>query len=359
MKSLGGRVRKEHILTLGFLLILLCLIYLIEEGYLFDSYFSRIIKLSVTYAIAAISMNLINGMTGQFSLGQAGFMAVGAYITGLLIIPPDSKQLQFFITPIAPWVRDLHAPFIVAIIIGGIFAAFFAFLIGFPVLRLKSDYLAIATLGFSEIIRVTAVNAPSITNSSLGLKNIPPIANLWWCIGTLAVIAYLVLKLMKTTHGRSFKAIRDDETAAEAIGINLFKQKLTSFIISGFIAGISGGLLASVVGVITPPYFKFTLANEILLIVVLGGMGSITGSIVAATALTAGREFLRILDDGFSLGPLTVKGVPGMRMLVFSVLLMVVVLFFNEGFFGAKEFSWKGLGSIFKKLKIPRKELKK
>ncbi len=334
---------RNRILTAVTAVIFLAILILADQGIILDSYGVRIIRLCGVYTIAALSMTLINGLTGQFSLGQAGFMAIGAYTTSLLIIAPDVKEQMYYVTPILGWVRDMHAPFLPAIIIGGLISAAVAFLIGFPVLRLRGDYLAIATLGFSEIIRVLITNLGAITNSSIGIKSIPDTANIWWTTIAAVLCVFLVYKMMKTSFGRAFKSIRDDEVAAEAMGISLFKHKMLSFVISGFLAGRSGGLLASVVGVINPLYFRFTLAYEILLIVVLGGQGSITGTVLSACLITASKEWLRFLDAGFSIGPIQIPEISGLRMLVFSVLLMVVILFYRKGLFGSNEFSWDGL----------------
>ena len=217
-------------------------------------------------------------------------------------------------------------------------------------LRLKSDYLGIASLGFSEIIRIIIVNWMPLTNSSLGLKSIPSTANVTWCVGLLAIVVFLLLRMMKTTYGRSFKAIRDDEVAAQAMGINLFTHKLKSFIISGFMAGLSGGLIASIIGIVTPTYFKYTLIYDLLLIVIIGGMGSVTGAVLASFVITFGKEYLRFLDEGFSIGGFVFPSIAGTRMLIFSILLMVAILFFREGFLGDKEFSWDGMFGLIKKI---------
>ncbi|MEG2083586.1 MAG: branched-chain amino acid ABC transporter permease, partial [Oscillospiraceae bacterium] len=211
--------------------------------------------------------------------------------------------------------------------------------------------LAIATLGFSEIIRIIITNAIPLTNGSLGLKNIPASANVWWTTGAAALAVVFMLRLMKTSYGRAFKALRDNDVAAETMGISLFKHKMVSFVIGGFMAGVSGGLIASVVGAINPSFFRFTLAYEILLIVVLGGQGSVTGSVVGACLLTISKEWLRFLDNGFSIGPLSFPAITGMRMLVFSALLMLVILFYRKGLFGSNEFSWDGLGRIITRFK--------
>lgn len=341
-KRISPKRRRDLTLSIIVLLILSIFIYFSAKGWVLGSYEMRIARLCGVYAIAALSMNLINGFTGQFSLGQAGFMAIGAYVTSLLIIPAEQKATIYYVKPIVSWLANVQLPFFLALIIGGLVAALAAFLIGFPVLRLRGDYLAIATLGFSEIIRIIITNAISVTNGSLGLKNIPDTANLWWTTVCAVVVVIFMLRLMKTSYGRALKAIRDDDVAAESMGISLFKHKMISFVTSGFLAGLSGGLLASVVGAITPNYFRFTLAYDILLIVVLGGMGSISGSVLAAGILTIAREKLRFLDAGMNLGFVQFPAIDGMRMLVFSVLLMVIILFYRRGLFGSNEFSWEG-----------------
>lgn len=342
--------RRDRILTVIALTILLSVIILADQHIIFSDYVQRLIKLSAAYGIAALSMTLIQGYTGLFSLGQAGFMAVGAYTVALCTIPVDVKANLFYVEPAYPWVASLNLSFPMALLIGALLAAVLAFLIGFPVLRLKSDYLGIASLGFSEIIRIIIVNWMPLTNSSLGLKSIPPTASVAWCVGLLAIAVFLLLRMMKTTYGRSFKAIRDDEVAAQAMGINLFTHKLKAFIISGFMAGLSGGLIASIIGIVTPTYFKYTLIYDLLLIVIIGGMGSVTGAVLASFVITFGKEYLRFLDEGFTIGGFVFPSIAGTRMLIFSILLMVAILFFREGFFGDKEFSWNGLFGLAKKV---------
>ena len=337
--------KRDFWLTVIVLAVFAVLVVLVQTGVvtLVDSYQIHVLNLCAIYTILGLSMNLVNGFTGLFSLGQAGFMAIGAYVTALLIMEPDVKERVFYVEPIEPWLGALQCPFWLALLAGGLLAAVVAFFIGFPVLRLRGDYLAIATLGFAEIIRIIFLNTQTLTNGSMGVKSIPPTANLLWCFGVAALMVVFMLRLIHSSYGRAFKAIRDDEVAAEAMGINLFKHKMYSFILSAFIAGVGGGLMASVVSAITPNLFRFTLAYDILLIVVLGGMGSITGTVVAAFVITAAKEWLRWLDAGFSIGPLTVPEIPGLRMVIFSVLLMGIILFYRQGFFGSKEFSWRGL----------------
>lgn len=296
-----------------------------------DSYKLRILNLCGIYVILGLSMNLINGFTGLFSLGHAGFMAIGAYTTALLTLPGAMKELNFFMKPIVPFLANVEWSFFPALLMGGILAALFGFLIGAPVLRLTDDYLAIATLGFSEIIRVVVTNTQSLTNGALGLKGIPESTNIWWSWGIAILTIVFMEFLIKGSYGKAFKAIRDDEIAAQSMGIDLFKHKILSFTIGSFLAGIGGGLLGNLLGTIDPNMFRFTLTFNILLIVVLGGLGSIKGTVVSAVIITILMEALRFLDESINIGFIHLEGIPGMRMVIFSILLMVVVIFKKEG----------------------------
>ena len=312
------------------------------EGHL-DTYIVRILNVCAIYAVLGMSMNLINGFTGLFSLGHAGFMAVGAYATALLTMPTEVKQSIFYLTPIVKPLDVMTAPFPIALLIGGILAAVVGFLIGAPTLRLKGDYLAIATLGFAEIIRVIFTNTQSLTNGALGLKGIPAITNLWWSFGTMVLTAVILGSLINSSYGRALKAIREDEIAAESMGINLAKHKNLAFVTGAFFAGIAGGLLGNLLGTIDPKMFNFLFTFNILLIIVLGGMGSLTGSIIAAFIVTSSAEILRFLDESINLGFVVIPGKVGLRQVVFSALLMLVVLFYRQGLMGSREFGWDRL----------------
>lgn len=315
-------------------------------------YTISILQRSIIYAVAAVAMNLTNGFTGLFSLGAAGFMAIGAYVVGIFTIPVASRAGVYYINGVSDAIGNIELPFVLALILGGLLAALVAALIGIPVLKLKSDYLAIATLGFSEIIRavIASPQMDLITNGSYGLKKIPRFPSVFEPFIFSAICILLMVLLIRSSYGRAFKAIREDETAAEAMGINLFKHKEISFIISSFFTGIAGGLLASYMGSIDSGTFRITLTYDILLIVVLGGMGSVTGSILGAFLVTAGREWLRFFDQPLIIGGWQVPLIrTGFRMVVFSVLLMIVVLFYSKGIMGDKEFSWDRIFSVLKK----------
>jgi len=323
----------------------IALIAFLEANKSAFSYQISILERSAVMAVVAVSMNLLTGFTGLFSLGQAGFMAIGAYTVAIFTIPVQERASVYYVDGIAPALANVHLPFWLALLVGGLLAAGIAALIGIPVLRLKSDYLAIATLGFSEIIRalISAPQFNKITNGSYGLKNIPAFPNLFVFFGIVILCIGLMILLINSSYGRVFKAIREDEVAAESMGINLFHYKELSFVISSFFTGVGGGLLAMFMRSIDSKTFQVTLTYEILLIVVLGGIGSVTGSVLGAFLITFGKEWLRFFDE-----PLVIAGVSiplfrtGFRMVIFSIILMLVVLFHSRGLMGSNEFSWPG-----------------
>ena len=312
----------------------------------FDTFTMQIFKLCAINIILALSLNLINGFTGLFSLGHAGFMAVGAYTCAILTMSPEQKEANFLLQPIVPWLANIHIGFIPGLIMATLVAGVIGWLLGVIALRLRDDYLAIATLGFSEIIRVLLTNAQSVTNGSLGLKGLPRYTTMWWAWGSAIVVTLFLVLLIKSSYGRAFKSIRDNEIAAEAMGINVFGMKVLSFSISSALAGIAGGLLAHYLTTIDPKQFIFLKTFDILLIVVLGGVGSITGSVISAIVVTIAMEALRFLDGPLNLGFMTTNGIPGLRMVFFSALLMVVVIYRQQGLMGKAEFSWEALARV-------------
>ncbi|MFO7495103.1 MAG: branched-chain amino acid ABC transporter permease [Desulfobacterales bacterium] len=322
-------------------------VFLWGAGRFLDGYKVQIINLIAVNIILALSLNLIYGFTGLFSLGHAGFMAVGAYVCAMLVLSPVQKEMLFILEPPIWPFSVAQAPFFVAVLLGGLVAAVFGVLIGFPVLRLGGDYLGIATLGFAEIIRVLANNLPRVTNGALGLKGIPAYANLWWNYAWCLLTLYCILKLVRSNFGNALMAIRDDEVAAKSMGINVFKYKMISFTLGAFFAGIGGALLGNLLTTIDPKMFLFVLTFNVLMIVVTGGLGSLTGSVLAGIVITVLLEWLRFVENPISLGGFEIPGVPGMRMVVFSLVLLLIILFRREGIMGMREFSWKGFFGFF------------
>lgn len=343
MNTLTKTNNKKN-LIIGFILLALLFIVIavLEQILPRTSMLFTVLKKGAIYALVAVSMNLLNGFTGLFSLGQAGFMLIGAYTYAIFTIPQDQRAAvyQYYDGGII----QFTLPFPVAIILAGCAAALFAFLIGLPVLKLKSDYLAIATLGFAEIIRAIFQwdKLGAITNGSNLLRKYPVFKSTLFPFAVAGICIALILLLINSTYGRAFKAIRDDEVAAEAMGINLAHHKRLAFIISSFFAGISGALLAMFQTTIQASQFKSAMTYEILLIVVIGGIGSVTGSCISSFLFIACSEWwLRFLDNAnLFIGNFHVPLLrPGFRKVVFSIVIMAIVLFYQKGIMGDKEFS--------------------
>ena len=369
---------RQTLISLALVALMLAVVLVLDQVIQPTDYMSMLLKVlqkASVYALAAVSLNLLTGFTGLFSLGHAGFMLIGTYIYAIFTISSDSRDAVYqyydaavrFSIPEA--LSGALGPFgtvlgvIVAVLLAGLGAALVAWLIGLPVLRLKSDYLAIATLGFAEVIRAVFQwgKLGPVTNGSNPLKSFIRIADFKIQAGDMTIslstfipvlmstvcIGIIVL-LINSSYGRAFKAIRENEIAAEAMGINLARHKMLSFCISSFFAGVAGAGMAMVLGIAQANNFKSAMTYEILLMVVLGGLGSISGSVIGATLFIAASEWwLRGLDNGAFLG-IEAPGIfrNGFRLVVFSVIIMVVVLFFRKGIMGDKE-----LPDLFKRRK--------
>jgi len=308
-----------------------------------DGYQIQVLNLIAVNAILALSLNLIYGFTGMFSLGHAGFMAIGAYVCALLILTPAQKETMWILEPLVWPLSVIQSPFFVAVLLGGLIAALCGLLIAIPVLRLGGDYLGIATLGFAEIIRVVLTNLSFLTNGALGIKGIPNYANLWWNYGWLLLTLFVIIRLVNSNFGNVLKAIRDDEIAAKNMGINTFFYRVVSFSVGAFFAGVGGALMGSLITTIDPKMFVFTLTFNVLMITVAGGLGSITGSLIGSVVITVLLEWLRIVENPLVIGDFEIPGIPGMRMVIFSLALILIILFRSEGIMGMREFSWDRL----------------
>ena len=362
------RSKRGALLGLAASILVLVLVIVLENTLAPTSQLFVVLKKGAVYSLVAVSMNLVNGFTGLFSLGQAGFMLLGAYTYAILTVPVAAKDTVYYLfggSAVKFSLPDLFGGVdtpaslilgvLLAILLGGCVAAFFAWLIGLPVLRLKSDYLAIATLGFAEIIRAIfqwQALGP-ITNGANMITQIPTFNNFNITDSSGKVVFYLssffpmlimiicvaiIVMLINSSYGRAFKAIREDEIAAEAMGINLAKHKMLSFVISSFFSGVGGALFAMFANNAQAKVYTSTMTYEILLIVVIGGIGSISGSVLSTFLYVACSEWwLRGLDMGSFLGIKLGLFRNGFRMVVFSVVIMIVVLFFRQGIMGNKE----------------------
>ena len=302
---------RKNLLILGAIILAYVILFSLTSTKIIKPYYTGIIILTLINVILAVSLNLIVGFTGQLCLGHAGFMAIGAYVSAMLT-------------------KEANMPFFLALLIGAIIAAIFAALIGYPTLRLKGDYFAITTLAFCEIIRVVIMNIEAVGGAT-GLKSIPKNTNFTIAFIFAALTVLIIYNILHSSQGRAMITVRENEIAAEAMGINTFKYKMMAFIIGAFFAGLAGSLYAHYMGYIQPSTFNFVKSIDYLTYVVFGGMGSLSGSIIATGVLTFLPELLR--------------GFAEYRMIIYPLALIVLMIFRPEGLLGNKELSLK----IFKK----------
>ncbi|MFW6137906.1 MAG: branched-chain amino acid ABC transporter permease [Spirochaetota bacterium] len=292
-----------------------------------SSYLLSLVNFILINVILAVSLNMTNGFTGLFSLGHPGFMAVGGYTSALLVFPVAKKAL--FLPQLPGWLSTQQWPLFPALIVGGIAAAVISLIIGFPVLRLKGHYLAVATLGFIIIVQVVVTNMEDITRGPLGLNGLPALTNLWWVYVWVIITVYVAWKLKFSSFGRTMLAMREDELAAQCLGVPLAKTRIIAFAVGAFFAGIAGGLWAHQVTAITPNSFSVITAFTLVVMVVIGGTGSITGSICAAILITLVREALRPMEEA--------SGLYGINQVLVSAGLLLILVFRPRGLFGNQE----------------------
>lgn len=289
-----------------------------------DPYYFTILMYAGINATLAVSLNLVSGFTGQFSMGHAGFMSVGGYFSAFLTTTIASAYPDLLSDPnLSPTIFGL------ILFSAGIVSAMMGYLVGLPSLRLRGDYLAIVTLGFGEIIRVIVLNVDRI-GGARGMPNIPALSSFAWVFGVLVLTLFVTWRLIHSRQGREFLAVREDEIAAEAMGVNTTSAKVRAFATGAFFAGISGGLFAHYLRYLNPQTFDFNRSFEVIIMVVLGGLGSLTGSVVAAVFLTVLKELLRPLQEITKLD---------FRMVIYSVMLIALMLTRPNGLFGTKEIS--------------------
>jgi len=292
-----------------------------------NDYLLSIFNFVGIYIILAVSLNITNGFTGLFSLGHPAFMAIGGYVTAILTLPLMRKSM--FLPDLPAWLAVVELPLLPALVIGGMLAALTAMLIGLPVLRLRGHYLAVATMGFLIIVQVLITNGDRFTRGPLGLNGLPAMTTLWWVYPWVLLTIYTAWKIKFSSFGRSLLAIRENEMAAQALGINLFFSRIGALAIGAFFAGIAGGLWAHLITAITPGSFSLIMAFYIVVMVVVGGSGSITGSIAGAIIVSLLTEVFRPIEEALN--------VYGMGEVVMALILILILVFRPEGLFGDRE----------------------
>jgi branched-chain amino acid transport system permease protein len=315
--------------------ILLGLNWIFEYGFgdfQVNPYYARIINLIGINITLAVSLNLINGLAGQFSIGHAGFMAVGGY-TATYVTVYFGRQLAALAGSTLAGAAGASLVMVLSLIAGALAAALAGLVVGIPSLRLKGDYLAIVTLGFGEIIRVVILNIPSVGGAT-GFTDAIPITNFFWIFAMAIMTIVIVRNIAVSTFGRALTAVRADEIAAEAMGVDTTRYKVLAFVISAALAGVAGGLSGQLfANPLNPQNLNFVKSIEVIVMIVLGGIGSITGAVFGATTLTILPEALRTFDQQF----------PGLRMVLYSLLLILLMIFRPQGLFGRRELGWSWL----------------
>jgi len=306
-----------------------------------NPFYLQILGLLGINIIATVSLNFAAGFGGMFSLGHPAFMALGGYTAAILTYPVAMKA--FRIPGYPDWLLQLQVPFLPALLIGGLVASLAAVLVGWPVLRLRGHYLAVATLGLTVIIQVAIINLVDYTRGALGLSGIPGLTNLWWIAGFLVLTVYVVYRLVHSRFGRALRAVRDDYIAAQMSGVHVARTRLIGFTVAAFFAGIGGGLLGHLLRILTPGQFSFNAVFIGVAMMILGGMGSITGSILGATIMTILPQFIIPFERGGEFLGLELPALNGLTQIVTALILIGVMLVRPEGLAGAKEFSWRAV----------------
>ncbi len=292
-----------------------------------NSFYLRILQLLGIYVVLTVSLNLPNGFTGDFSLGHAAFMAVGGYSAALLTMPVTIKALQLADGP--QWLQGIALPFVVATVIGGLLAALLALPIGLVVLRLRGHYLSVATIGLLVVVQGIATNWQSVTRGARGLSGLQPLTTLWWAFGWAAFTVFVIWRLAYSPFGRAMVAVRDDPMAAASRGVRVFRVRFIAFVVSAFFAGVGGSLLAHQVTAVNPKTYSFDITFLIVIMLVVGGMGSVTGSVVGAAVMTIVPVVLRDLERALDLA--------GASQLVIAGGLIAFMVFRRQGLLGTNE----------------------
>ncbi|HYO29340.1 MAG TPA: branched-chain amino acid ABC transporter permease [Thermomicrobiales bacterium] len=315
----------------------------------FNAYRLQLVVLVLIYAIVAVALAVTSGFTGVFSLGQIGFLAIGAYVAALMTIPPIWKD-DISLPGLPPWLAAMdlsglppQLALLLACLAGGLASALIAAVVGAPLMRLSGHYVAVATMGFLIIVYTLIVNADTVTSGSRGLSQIPTLTSGWSAFGWCALAVYVAWRLRTGPAGRAMIASRENVLAARGVGIDVLRTRLLAFVVGAFFTGVAGALLAHQIGTIAPSQFYFQTTFVVVTMVVLGGMGSITGAVVGATIMTVLPEYLRSVDEGFAFGAVQTGPLYGLSQIVLAVGFILVMIFRPSGLFGDREL---GLGLL-------------
>jgi len=336
------KLRDNHLFRLS-VFVLFPLIVIILCGMNSTNYYAGLIHLFGINIILVASLNLVNGFSGMFSMGHAAFMAIGAYTSAVLTLSATQKSIMMPELPV--WLIDLTVPFPIALMVGGIFASITALLIGFPVLRFKGHYLSVATIGLIVIVRAVLDNEDQLTNGARGVTGLPSYASTWIIFIIAVLCLFILCRLLKSAYGRGLVAMRDDDTAAQTLGVNLTIKKISAFCISAFMAGVAGGLWGHMQSVISGKFFYIDASFKIVETSIIGGMYSLSGAVVGSFLMTFIPEFLAPLENGMVLFGVQFPELYGASNLIMAALLITIILFRRQGIMGYSEIITESLFS--------------
>jgi branched-chain amino acid transport system permease protein len=341
-------VRQQLWLVAGVLVVVVLATWFADTN--LNLYKQQLFVLSAIWAIVSVALALASGFTGVFSLGQIGFLAIGAYVSAILSMPPMVKQ-PMLLPGLPSWLATFDSTgwhpqvaLLFASIIAGLVAALVGLIVGAPLMRLSGHYVAVATMGFLIIVNAVAVNWDEVTRGARGLSQIPTSTNPWAASIWAAVAVYVCLRLRNSPYGRAMIASRENLIAARGIGVNVLHTRLRAFVVSAFLTGVAGSLLAHQIGTVAPSAFYFATTFNVIIMVVLGGMGSISGAVVGAIIMTITPELLRPLERGFDIGPITVGTAYGLSNVILAVAFIAIMIVRPQGLFGERELGLTMLG---------------
>ena len=356
----GVAVRRRGIgawgqlVTIALALALLVL-FLLYADTAFNAYRLQLVTLVAINAIVAVSLTLTSGFTGVFSLGQIAFLAIGAYVGALMTLPPQWKG-RTLLPELPTWLATLDLSgwpgglaLLAACLAGGGLAAVVAFVVGIPLMRLSGHYVAVATMGLLIIVNQVAVNWDGVTRGARGLAQIPRHTSVWAAYAWAVLTVYAAWRLRVSPYGRAMIASRENLIAARAVGVDVLRSRLLAFVVGAFFTGVAGALQAHQIGTVAPNAFSFATTFAVIIMVVLGGIGSVSGAVVGAAILTLAPEYLRDVEDGMDIGPLSFGALYGLSQIILAVGFILVMVFRPQGLFGDREvglgvLSRRGLG---------------
>ncbi len=333
------------------LLLLLLAVLLALAAFLAGDYVQRIVIIIGINVILVVSLNLSNGFTGVFSLGHIGFMAIGAYTASVLTLPVGLKAVN--LPDLPGWLGRLALPFLPATLIAGLVAMLVSLVVGLSLMRLKGSYISVATLGFLVIVQVVLVNWDRLTRGARTFAGVPEHSTIWnvWIWAVVAI--YVVWRIGASGFGRDMRAGRDNEIAAHSLGVSVFRARLLAFCLSAFLTGAAGSLWAHFITSFSPKSFYFTQAFSVITMLVIGGLGSVSGSVIGVVLITVLSELLRNAERGFDLGAIHLPPIYGASQILMAVLFVIVIVYRPAGLLGGREIDVKG---ILRRITAPRRD---